>query len=130
MGGRNFVTVILFTLFFQSCECTCGDGLFGSTKICNNPCGAYKFQDMNNCGCLDCPQNSGSTCSECCSVTACSCNPNFTSTKGSFPCVPITTTGNKTTIPTSLANGSVAHIPTSIQMYLILVIINFVIMII
>ena len=130
MDGRNLVFFILFTSCFQTCDCTCGNGLFGSTKICNNPCGAYKFQDMNNCGCLDCPQNSGSTCSECCSVTVCSCNPNFTSTKGSFPCVSITNGGNMTTSPNPLANGSVACIPTSIRLYLILVIINFVILII
>ena len=129
MTTRKVLILITFILYVKSCDCTCGS-LFGFTKICNNPCGAYKYQDMSNCECLDCPSNSGSTCSECCSVTSCACNPNFTSTSGTFPCTAVITSGNKTITSTPVANGSVTLITTSMQSYLTLVIINFVLMMI
>jgi hypothetical protein len=127
MTTRQVLQLITFILYIKSCDCTCGS-LFGFTKICNNPCGAYKYQDMSTCECLNCPSNSGSTCYECCSVTSCACNPNFTSTSGTFPCTAMITSGNKTITSTPVGNGSVAQITTSMQMYLTLLIINFLFM--
>ena len=121
MATRQVLTLITFILYIKSCDCTCGS-LFGSTKICNNPCGAYKYQDMSNCECLNCPSNSGSTCSECCSVASCSCNPNFASTSGTFPCTAVITSGNKTITSTPETSNSVAHISTSFRLPYILVV--------